>query len=74
MLLQTLIPQNPLTTRDLGEELVLLTRQDSILISVPIAAHIAVSLNTIMQKPSESLHIYVSRYSRLHYAATDKTV
>ena len=32
------------------------------------------SLNTIMQKPSESLHVYVSRYSRLHYAATIKTV
>ena len=26
-----------------------------------------------MQKPNECLHIYVSRYSRLHYAATDKT-
>ena len=32
-----------------------------------------VSLNTAMQKPNESLHIYVSRYSRLHYGATDKT-
>ena len=31
------------------------------------------SLNTITQRPSESLHIYVSRYSRLHYASTDKT-
>ena len=38
------------------------------------AAHAAVSLITIMQKPSESLHIYVSRYSRLHYAAADRTV
>ena len=25
-----------------------------------------------MQKSSESLHVYVSCYSRLHYAATDK--
>ena len=41
---------------------------------LPMAAHRAVSLNTIMQKPSESLCIYVSRHSRMHYAATDKTV
>ena len=27
-----------------------------------------VSLNTIMQKPNEFLHIYVSRYSRLQTA------
>ena len=39
----------------------------------PTAAHAAMSLNTIAQKPNETLHIYVSRYSRLHYAATDKT-
>ena len=36
------------------------------------AGHAAVSLNTITQKPNECLHIYVSRYSRLHYAATNK--
>ena len=38
-----------------------------------MAAHAAVSLNTIINKPSESLCIYVSGYSRLHYAATGKT-
>ena len=42
--------------------------------NMPTAAHKTVSLNTITQKPNESLHIYVSRYSRMHYAVTDKTV
>ena len=37
------------------------------------AAYTAVSLNSIMQKPNESLHIFVSRYSKLQYGATDKT-
>ena len=37
------------------------------------AAQAAVRLNTIIQKPEKSLHIYVSCYSRLNYVATDKT-
>ena len=37
----------------------------------PTAAHAALSLNT--QKPNEFLHIYLSRYSRLHYEAADNT-
>ena len=41
--------------------------------NLPMAAHAAVSLNTITQKSNESLHMYVSRYRRLHYAATNKT-
>ena len=41
--------------------------------NLPTAAHVTVSLNTIVQKPNESLHIYICRYSRLHYAYTDKT-
>ena len=32
------------------------------------------SINTIVQKPNQSLHIYVYRYNRLHYATTDRTV
>ena len=40
--------------------------------NLPTAAHAAMSL-AIMQKLNESLHIYVSRYSRLHCAVTDKT-
>ena len=40
---------------------------------MPTAARAAMSLNTILQKPNESLHIYVSRYNRLYYTATDET-
>ena len=32
------------------------------------------SLRTVMQKPNVTLQIYISRYSRLLYSATDKTV
>ena len=42
--------------------------------NLPTVAHAAMRHNTIMQKPSGSLDIYVSRYSRLHYAATNETV
>ena len=41
--------------------------------NLPTAAHTANSPNTIMQKPDESLGIYVSRHRRLYYLATDKT-
>ena len=40
--------------------------------NLPADAHAIISLNAIAQKPNESLHIYISYYSRLHYVATDK--
>ena len=38
----------------------------------PTVANATVSLSAFTSKPNKSLHIYVSCYSRLHYAATDK--
>ena len=49
------------------------TGNKMVLSSLPMAAHAAITLNSITQKSNESLHFYISRYSRLHYAALDKT-
>ena len=41
--------------------------------SVPTATHVTVGLNTIIQKLKESLHIYVSHYSRFHFVLTEES-
>ena len=39
--------------------------------NIPSAAHAAMELNKIAQKPEESLRIYCARYGKLQYAVTD---